>query len=73
LLQSSTLLEMEVIPKSVVSVQVSFEMDLEYDPFTGRTLDSLLALVEDDLFDAINELRPEIQDVYHMQTKPIND
>jgi hypothetical protein len=48
-------------------------MDLEYDPFIGRTLDSLLALVEDDLFDAVNELRPEIQDVYHMQTKLIND
>jgi len=64
---------MEVIPKTVVTVSVSFDIDLEYDPFTGRTLDELLALIEDDLFDAAEELRPEIQDVYHMTTKVISD
>jgi len=64
---------MEVIPKTVVTVSVSFDIDLEYDPFTGRTLDELLALIEDDLFDAAEELRPEIQDVYHMTTKLISD
>lgn len=64
---------MEVIPKTVVTVNVSFDIDLEYDPFTGRTLDELLALIEDDLFDAAEELRPEIQDVYHMTTKLISD
>jgi hypothetical protein len=30
-------------------------------------------LIEDDLFDAVNELRPEIQDIYHMQTRLVND
>jgi len=64
---------MEVIPKTVVTVSVYFDIDLEYDPFTGRTLDELLALIEDDLFDAAEELRPEIQDVYHMTTKVISD
>ena len=64
---------MEVIPKTVVTVNVSFDIDLEYDPFTGRTLNELLALIEDDLFDAAEELRPEIQDVYHMTTKLISD
>lgn len=64
---------MEVIPKTVVTVSISFDIDLEYDPFTGRTLDELLALIEDDLFDAAEELRPEIQDVYHMTTKLISD
>lgn len=48
-------------------------MDLEYDPFKGKTLEDFLALVEDDLFDAVEELRPEIQDVYYMQTKLITD
>lgn len=64
---------MEVIPKTVVTVKVSFQMDLEYDPFKGKTLEDFLALVEDDLFDAVEELRPEIQDVYYMQTKLITD
>ena len=64
---------MEVIPKTVVTVKVSFQMDLEYDPFKGKTLEDFLALVEDDLFDAVEELRPEIQDVYYMQTKLIGD
>jgi hypothetical protein len=64
---------MEVIPKTVVTVSVSFDIDLEYDPFTGRTLDEFITLVEDDLFDAVEELRPEIQDVYHMTTKLVSD
>lgn len=64
---------MEVTPKTVVTVNVSFTVDLEYDPFTGRTLDEFITLFEDDLFDAVEELRPEIQDVYHMTTKLIPD
>jgi len=56
-------------PKTIVSLNVSFEIDLEYDPFKGRSLKQLIRLFEDDLMDALNELRPEIQEVYHLHTK----
>lgn len=64
---------MEAPPKTLVTINVSFSIDLEYDSFTGRTLSEFLTLIEDDLFDAVNELRPEIQDIYHMQTRLVND
>jgi hypothetical protein len=73
LFQGSTLLVMEAPPKTLVTINVSFNIDLEYDSFTGRTLSEFLTLIEDDLFDAVNELRPEIQDIYHMQTRLVND
>jgi hypothetical protein len=60
---------MKEAPKSTVTVNVSFDIDLEYNPFTGRTLDDFLALFEDDLLDAVEELRPEVQNVYQMKIK----
>jgi len=64
---------MDPTPKTIVSLKVSFEIDLEYDPFKGRSLEQLIGLFEDDLLDAVNELRPETQEVYHLHTTVINN
>ena len=60
-------------PTPSATVRFSFDVDLEYNPFTGRTLEKFLELVEDELFDVIQELRPEIIDVYNMQSKVIKN
>jgi hypothetical protein len=64
---------MDPTPKTIVSLKVSFEIDLEYDPFKGRSLEQLIGLFEDDLLDAVNELRPETQEVYHLHTTVFTD
>lgn len=60
-------------PTPSATVRFSFDVDLEYNPFTGRTLEKFLELVEDEFFDAIQDLRPEIIDVYNMQSKVIKN
>lgn len=64
---------MKADPKATISLNVSFDIDLEYDPFKGRSVEQFVGLFEDDLIDALNELRPEIQEVYHLHTKTIKD
>lgn len=64
---------MEVAAKTRLTLKVSFDVILEYDPFKGRSIEQLITLFEEDLLDAVNELRPEIQDVYHLNTDLINN
>ncbi len=64
---------MDLTAKNIISLKVSFGLDLEYDSFKGRSLGQLIGLLEDDLLDAVNDLRPEIQEVYQLHTKIINN
>lgn len=51
--------------KTVPCVTVSFAIDLEleFDPFKGKTEKEFAIAVEDDLIDALLELRPEVKKV----------
>lgn len=60
-------------PTPSATVRFSFDVNLTYNPFTGRTLDDFLDLVEDEMLDVIQDLRPEIIDVYNMQSKVIKN
>lgn len=62
----SSFFQMETSPKTLITLNVSFNIDIEYDPFVGRTLNDLIDLLQDDLFDAAEELRPEVKEVYNM-------
>jgi hypothetical protein len=73
LLLGSPLKEMKAEPKTILNVKVSFELEVEYDPFKGRSVDQFMGLLEDDLIDAISELRPEIQGFYNLHTTVTNN
>ena len=60
-------------PTPSATVQFSFDVDLKYNPFTGRTLEQFLELIEDEIFDVVQELRPEIIDVYNITSKIIQE
>jgi len=60
-------------PTPLATIHFSFDVDLKHNPFTGRTLEEFLVLVEDEIFDSVQELRPEIIDVYNMNTSIIKN
>ena len=53
-------------PKALPRITVSFsvDLDLEFDPFKGKTEKEFAVAVEDDLIDALLELRPEVQNIF---------
>jgi hypothetical protein len=53
-------------PKTLPCITVSFSVDLEleFDPFKGKTEKDFAIAVEDDLIDALLELRPEVKNVF---------
>jgi len=55
---------METIASPTVTVTFSIDLELAYDPFKGKSKQEFAALVEDDLYDALMDLRPEVQSVY---------
>lgn len=46
--------------KSIVQMQFDVTVELEYDPFKGKTIEQLAKTVEADLDDAIKDIRPEL-------------
>lgn len=50
---------MSTATKPVLSVTVSLEIEVEYDPFSGRTKQQFADSLEDDLHDALLDFREE--------------
>ena len=55
---------MEPIKNPEIAVTFTVDLDLDYDPFLGRTPIEFARIVEDDMRDVLMELRPEILGVY---------
>lgn len=55
---------METIPRPVVRVSFQVEIELEFDSFKGKTADQFAESVEDDMMDALSEMRPEVLGVF---------
>lgn len=45
--------------KPILTVRLSVEFEVEYDPFTGRTPEQFADIIEDDLHRALNDFRED--------------
>ena len=45
--------------KPILTVKLSVEFEVEYDPFTGRTPEQFADIIEDDLHRALNDFRED--------------
>ena len=65
---------METIARPVVQVTFQVEIELEFDSFKGKTPQQFAENVEDDMMDALTEMRPEILGVFStmIDVTPIN-
>ncbi len=59
------------MPKLTVSFAVDLEVD--YDPFTGRTPDQLAAALQDELDNLLFEASPDVVGVYTSITAIVNN
>jgi hypothetical protein len=55
---------MNPIPTPTITVSFAIDLDLKYDPFKGKSPIEFAALIEDDLHDALMDLRPEMLGVF---------
>ena len=55
---------METIVKPSITVSFQIDIDLEFDSFKGKTPLEFARNVEDDLIDALADLRSEVLGVY---------
>jgi hypothetical protein len=55
---------MDPIPTPTITVSFAIDLDLKYDPFKGKSPLEFAALIEDDLHDALMDLRPEMLGVF---------
>ena len=55
---------MDPIPTPTITVSFAIDLDLKYDPFKGKSPIEFAALIEDDLHDALMDLRPEMLGVF---------
>jgi len=62
-------------PITVPKLTVSFAVDLEvdYDPFTGRTPDQLAAALQNELDNLLFESSPDVVGVYTSITAIVNN
>lgn len=65
---------METIVQPAVRVTFQIEIELEFDSFKGKTPQQFAENVEDDMMDALSEMRPEILGVFStmIDVTPIN-
>ena len=45
--------------KPILTVRLSVEFEVEYDPFTGRTPKQFADIIDDDLHRALNDFRED--------------
>lgn len=64
LLETHSQLLMETIVKPSITVSFQIDIDLEFDSFKGKTPQQFAQNVEDDVIDALLELRPEVLGVF---------
>jgi len=55
---------METIVKPSITVSFQIDIDLEFDSFKGKTPEEFARNVEDDVIDALVDLRSEVLGVY---------
>jgi hypothetical protein len=55
---------MEPVVTPTITVSFAVDLEVKYDPFKGKSAFQFAALIEDDLYDALMELRPEILNAY---------
>jgi hypothetical protein len=60
---------MEAPVKNLLDLRVTIDLEIEWDAFKGRTKEQFIQMVEDDIHDAIREARPEIQEIYFIETQ----
>jgi len=60
---------MEAPTKNLLDLRITIDLEVEWDAFKGRTKEQFIQMVEDDIHDAIREARPEVQEIYYMQTQ----
>lgn len=63
---------MEPIPTPTIMVSFAVDLELTYDPFKGKSPVEFANLIEDDLYDALMDFRPETIAAYTSITA-IND
>jgi len=49
---------------TTVNLLFEVELDAAYDPFKGKTIRQYAEAIEDDLQQAILDLRPEVKNIY---------
>jgi len=60
---------MEAPVKNLLDLRVTIDLEIEWDAFKGRTKEQFIQMVEDDIHDAIRDARPEVQEIYRIQTQ----
>ena len=55
---------METIVKPSITVSFQIDIDLEFDSFKGKTPEEFAQNVEDDVIDALIDVRSEVLGVY---------
>lgn len=60
---------MEAPAKNLLDLRVTIDLEIEWDAFKGRTKEQFIQMVEDDIHDAIQDARPEVQEIYRIQTQ----
>jgi len=60
---------MEAPPKVILDLRLTIDLEIEWDCFKGRTKEQFIQMVEDDIFDAVQEARPEVQEIYCIHTQ----
>ena len=60
---------MEAPVKNLLDLKLIIDLEIEWDAFKGRTKEQFIQMVEDDIHDAIRDARPEVQEIYRIQTQ----
>jgi hypothetical protein len=55
---------MKTAPKPILQIQFELDIEMEYDPFQGRTSAQVVSLIEDKLAEVIMEIDTNILGVF---------
>lgn len=58
---------MEAPFKTLLDLRLTVDFEIEWDCFKGRTKEQFIRMIEDDILEAIEEARPEIQKTHRIQ------
>ena len=58
---------MEAPFKTLLDLRLTVNLEIEWDCFKGRTKEQFIQMVKDDILEAIEEARPEIQKIHRIQ------
>ena len=55
--------------KQTVGITFEVELDCDFDPFKGKTLQQFAEVLNDDLVESLIELHPAVKEVYTRMTQ----